>query len=35
MEERKFWMVALPIVWAVNVAGAAFAAWVWIGGLAD
>ena len=31
MEERKFWMVALPIVWAANVTGAAFAAWVWFG----
>ena len=31
MKERKFWMVALPIVWAFNIAGAAFAAWVWFG----
>ena len=31
MEERKFWMVALPIVWAFNIAGATFAAWVWFG----
>ena len=33
MKERKFWMVANSVVWAVNVAGAAFAAWLWIGGI--
>ena len=29
MEDRKFWMVALPIVWAANIAGAVYAAWLW------
>ena len=33
MKERKFWMVANSVVWAANVAGAAFAAWLWIGGI--
>lgn len=32
MNDRKFWLVANTIVMALNVFGAAFAIYVWLGG---
>lgn len=32
MNDRKFWLVANTVVMALNLIGAAFALYVWLGG---
>ena len=32
MNDVRFWLVMNGIVWAFNLIGAAFAAYVWLGG---